>query len=237
VTHPTAKVTIVTGASQGIGAGVVAGFRGAGYSVVGTARSMPASDDPDYVTVEGDITDAGTASRVVQCALDRFGRVDCLVNNAGVFVGKPFTEYTDADFARVVAVNLTGFFHVTQHAIASMVDHGGGHVVNVSASLVDHADSTSPSALASLTKGGLAAVTRSLATEYADRGVRVNAVAPGVIRTPVHDPASYDGMAARVPLGRLGAVDDIVDAILYLERAGFVTGEIVHVDGGWTAGH
>ncbi len=231
------KVAIVTGASQGIGAGIVRGFRHAGYSVVGTARSISASDDRDYVTVEGDITDAETAGRVVQCALDRFGRIDSLVNNAGIFIGKPFTEYTADDFAAVIAVNLAGFFHMTQPVIGQMVAQQCGHVVNVSAALVDHADSTSPAALASLTKGGLAAVTRSLATEYAAHGIRVNAVAPGVIETPVHDPASYDGMAGRVPLGRLGAVDDVVDGILSLERAAFVTGETLHIDGGWTAGH
>jgi NAD(P)-dependent dehydrogenase (short-subunit alcohol dehydrogenase family) len=225
-------VAVVTGASHGIGAGLVAALRGAGYAVVGTARSIRPSDDPDLLTVQGDIADPGTARLVVEQALDRFGRIDTLVNNAGVFIGKPFTDYTLDDYAAITAVNLAGFFHITQRAIRQMVRQGGGHVVNISASLVDHADSTAPSALAALTKGGLAAVTRSLATEYAAAGVRVNAVAPGVIRTTA-DVASYEGLADR----RVGGVSDVVGAILYLDRAGFVTGETLHVDGGQAAGH
>jgi len=230
------KVAIVTGASQGIGAGLSAALRRAGYAVVGTSRSIRAGDDPDFVTLQGDIADVDTARRVIGLALDRFGRIDSLFNNAGIFIGKPFTEYTLADYAAVVAVNLTGFFHLTQLAIRQMVSQGTGHVVNVTTSLVDHADSTAPSALASLTKGGLAAVTRSLAIEHASRGVRVNAVALGVIRTPDHDPTSYEGMAGVHPLGRLGEISDVVEGILYLERAGFVTGEILHIDGGQAAG-
>ena len=170
-------------------------------------------------------------------ALDRFGRIDSLINNAGIFIGKPFTEYTLDDFAAITAVNLAGFFHITQRVIRQMVAQGSGHIVNITTSLVDHADSKRPSALASLTKGGLAAVTRSLAIEYASRGVRVNAVAPGVIKTPVHDAASYEGLAGLHPLGRVGEISDIVDGILYLERATFVTGEILHIDGGQAAGH
>ena len=227
----------MTGASQGIGAGLAAGFRHAGYAVVATSRSIAASEDADLVTVPGDITQAETAQRVVGEALDRFGRIDSLVNNAGIFIGKPFTEYTPDDFAAIAAVNLAGFFHITQLAIRQMADQGGGHVVNISSSLVDHASSASPSALTSLTKGGLAAVTRSLAIEYASRGVRVNAVALGVIKTPEHDAASYGDMAGLHPLGRLGEVSDVVDGILYLEGATFVTGEILHIDGGQAAGH
>ena len=230
------KVAIVTGASQGIGAGLAAALRRAGYAVVGTSRSIPAGDDPDFVTLQADIADVDTARRVIDLALDRFGRIDSLFNNAGIFIGKPFTEYTLDDYAAVVAVNLTGFFHLTQLAIRQMVSQGTGHVVNVTTSLVDHADSTTPAALASLTKGGLAAVTRSLAIEYASRGVRVNAVALGVIRTPDHDPTSYAGMAGVHPLGRLGEISEVVEGILYLERAGFVTGEILHIDGGQAAG-
>ena len=227
----------MTGASQGIGAGLAAGFRRAGYAVVATSRSIAASEDADLLTVRGDITQAETAQRVVGEALDRFGRIDSLVNNAGIFIGKPFTEYTPDDFAAIAAVNLAGFFHITQLAIRQMVEQGGGHVVNISTSLVDHASSESPSALTSLTKGGLAAVTRSLAIEYASRGVRVNAVALGVIKTPEHDAASYGDMAGLHPLGRLGEVSDVVDGILYLEGATFVTGEILHIDGGQAAGH
>ena len=230
------KVAIVTGASQGIGAGLAAAFRRAGYTVVGTARSMPPSSDNSYVVVEGDIAEADTAQRVVAQALDRFGRIDTLVNNAGIYIGKPFTEYTLADYAAITAVNLSGFFHITQLAIAQMVDQGGGHVVNISTSLVDHADSNRPSALPAWTTGGLGAVSRSLAIEYASRGVRVNAVSLGVIKTPAHDAGSYKALGSVHPLGRLGEVQDVVDAILYLDRATLVTGDTLHVDGGQAAG-
>jgi NAD(P)-dependent dehydrogenase (short-subunit alcohol dehydrogenase family) len=231
-------VAIITGASQGIGAGLVAGYRGAGYAVVGVALSFPLADrdENDYLAVTGDIADRQTARRAVDQARDRFGRIDTLVNDAGIYIGKPFTEYTSDDYAAITAVNLTGFFHMTQLAIAEMVDRGGGHIVNVSTSLVDKADSTRPSALPALTKGGLVAANRSLAIEYASRGVRVNAVSLGVIQTPDHDPASYKGLDALHPLGRVGQVTDVVDAILYLERATFVTGETLHVDGGQAAG-
>jgi NAD(P)-dependent dehydrogenase (short-subunit alcohol dehydrogenase family) len=231
------KVAIITGASHGIGAGLAAGFRRAGYDVVATSRSIAASDAADLLTVQGDITEVETAQRVVDQALDRFGRIDSLVNNAGIFIGKPFTEYTLDDYAAITAVNLAGFFHITQRAIGQMVTQGSGHIVNITTSLVDHADSKRPSALASLTKGGLAAVTRSLATEYASRGVRVNAVAAGVIRTPEHDLASYEGMVALHPLGRIGEISDLLGGILYLEGATFVTGETLHIDGGQAAGH
>jgi NAD(P)-dependent dehydrogenase (short-subunit alcohol dehydrogenase family) len=231
------KVAIVTGASQGIGVAVAMALRRDGYSVVGTSRSIRSGSDPDFVGVRGDIGEADTARSVIDLALDRFGRVDCLINNAGIFIGKPFTDYTLEDYTTVIAVNLTGFFHITQLAIGQMVRQGTGHVVNVTASLVDHANSSTPSALTSLTKGGLAAVTRSLAIEYASRGVRVNAVALGIIRTPDHDASSYEGLAGMHPLGRLGDTDDVVDGILYLERAGFVTGETLHIDGGQAAGH
>ena len=230
------KVAIITGASQGIGAGLVAAFLRAGYRVLGTSRSIPSSEDSDYLTVQGDIGEAETARRVVAQALDRFGRVDSLVNNAGIFISKPFADYTPDDYAAITAVNLAGFFHMTQHAIRQMVAQGAGHVVNVTTSILDHANSERPSALVALTKGGLAAVTRSLAIEYASRGVRVNAVSPGIIRNPMYDPASYDGLAALHPLGRLGEIDDVVDGILYLERATFVTGETLHIDGGQAAG-
>jgi NAD(P)-dependent dehydrogenase (short-subunit alcohol dehydrogenase family) len=231
------KVAVITGAERGIGAGLVGAFRDAGYAVVGTSLSIPASDEPDFLTVQGDITEAETARRVVDQALGRFGRIDSLINNAGIYIGKAFTDYTLDDYAAIVAVNLTGFFHITQRVVRQMVTQGSGHVVNISTSLVDHADSERPSALTALTKGGLAAVARSLAIEYASHGVRFNAVALGVIRTPIHDPASYDGMAALHPIGRVGEISDVVDGILYLERATFVTGEILHIDGGQAAGH
>ena len=230
------KVAVVTGASQGIGAGLAAGYRSAGYAVVGSALSAPPGGDDLFVTVAGDIADRQTAARIVDRALERFGRIDTLINNAGIYIGKPFTEYTLDDYQAITAVNLTGFFHITQLAIPQMVSQGGGHVVNISTSLVDHADTKRPAALPALTKGGLVAVTRSLAIEYASRGVRVNAVSLGVIETPAHDPASYEGLASLHPLGRVGEVTDVVDAILYLERAPFVTGETLHVDGGQAAG-
>jgi NAD(P)-dependent dehydrogenase (short-subunit alcohol dehydrogenase family) len=166
--------------------------------------------------VGGDIAEAETAQRVVERATARFGRIDSLINNAGIFIAKPFTDYTVDDYAAITAVNLTGFFHITQLAVRQMLAQGGGHVVNITASLVDHPDGAAPSALAALTKGGLAAVTRSLAAEYASRGVRVNAVAPG-------------------PVGETEQISDIAGAVLYLDRATSVTGETLHVDGGQVA--
>jgi len=231
------KVAIITGASQGIGAGLVEGYRRAGYAVVGTSRSITSSDEPGFLTVQGDITQVDTAQRVVDEASRRFGRIDTLINNAGLFIGKPFDEYTPDDFAAVTAVNLAGFFHITQRAVRTMLLQGNGHIVNISTSLVDHANSHAVAALASLTKGGLAAVTRSLAIEYASRGVRVNAVSLGVIRTPMYGPELYEAIAGLLPIGRAGEVSDVVDGILYLERAPFVTGEILHIDGGQAAGH
>jgi NAD(P)-dependent dehydrogenase (short-subunit alcohol dehydrogenase family) len=230
------KVAIITGASQGIGAGLVGAFRRVGYAVVGTSRSIRPSDEPDYLTVQGDISEAKTAERVAEQALHRFGRIDSLINDAGIFIRKPFTDYSPDDYTAVSAVNLAGFFHITQRAIRQMVDQGSGHIVNITSSMVDRPSSDRPSSLVALTKGGLAAVTRSLAIEYASRGVRVNAVAPGVIKTPVHELTSYKGLAELHPLGRLGEVSDVVDGILYLEGATFVTGEILHIDGGQAAG-
>jgi NAD(P)-dependent dehydrogenase (short-subunit alcohol dehydrogenase family) len=233
------KVAIVTGGSQGIGAGIVAGYRERGWAVVANARTMKPSDDPAVVTIEGDISEAGTADLIITEALARFGRVDTLVNNAGVFVSKPFTEYTAHDYALVTGVNLAGFFWVTQRAIAEMLKRGGGHVVNISATIAEVADSHAPAALAALTKGGLAAVTRSLAVEYATRGIRVNAVSPGIIQTPMHPPESLNsGQGEQLPpVGHPGQISDVVGGVLFLESSPFVTGEIVHIDGGKIAGH
>jgi len=230
-------VAIITGASRGIGAGLVAGYLRAGYAVVGVARSFQSPSDGDFLRVAGDIADPGTARRAVDQALARFGRIDTLINNAGIYLGKPFTEYTVEEFAEITAVNLAGFFHITQLAIKHMIARRRGHVVNISTSLVDQADHNRPAVLSALTKGGLVAAGRSLAIEYASQGVRVNAVSLGVIKTPAHDAASYKGMEALHPLGRVGEISDVVDAILYLERATFVTGETLHVDGGQAAGH
>ncbi|GAA1244864.1 SDR family oxidoreductase [Pseudonocardia aurantiaca] len=235
---PEQKVAIVTGASQGIGAALVPAYRKLGYAVLATSRSIGPSGDPEVLTVPADVSQPGAGAHVVQRALSRFGRVDTVVNNAGVFVGKPFADYTDDDYDTVTGVNLRGFFEISRSAVAAMLAQGdGGHLVNVSTSLVDHANSQVPSALASLTKGGLSAVTKSLAIEYATRGIRANTVALGVIRTPMHPDETHDFLAALHPVGRLGEIDEVVDAIMYLERAGFVTGEILHVDGGQSAGH
>ncbi|MEV6646933.1 SDR family oxidoreductase [Amycolatopsis sp. NPDC051371] len=231
------KVAVVTGASQGIGAAVVEAYRKLGYAVVANSRSITQSGDAGLLAVAGDIADPAVGARVIEQALATFGRVDTLVNNAGVFTAKPFTDYTGDDFDLVTGVNLRGFFEVTQRAIAAMLEVGGGHVVNVTTSLTDHANSAVPSALASLTKGGLNSVTKSLAIEYATRGVRVNAVSPGIIRTPMHPASTHDALAGLHPVGRIGDTGDIVDAVVYLEGAPFVTGEILHVDGGQSAGH
>jgi NAD(P)-dependent dehydrogenase (short-subunit alcohol dehydrogenase family) len=232
------KVVIVTGASRGIGAGIVEGYRGQDWAVVATARTINAGADPAVLAVDGDISDPTTADRIVSRAVDAFGRVDTLVNNAGVYLSKPFVDYTSADYATMIGVNLTGFFRLTQLAITHMLARGTGHVVNITTTLVDAADSSAPAALTALTKGGIAAVTRSLAIEHAARGIRVNAVSPGIIETPAHPHESYAGLGERlVPLGHVGRVDDVVNAILFLESSPFVTGEIVHVDGGQVAGH
>jgi len=231
------KVVVVTGASQGIGAEVVKAFRKLNYLVVATARSIKPSEDPDVLTVTGDIADPDTARRVISQAVARFGRVDTLINNAGIFIAKPFTSYTAEDYAAVTGVNLNGFFYITQLAIAEMEKHSSGHVVSISTTLADHAIDGVPSVLASLTKDGLNAATKSLAIEYAKRGIRANAVSPGIIKSSMHPVETHAALGALHPMGRMGEMSDIVNAILYLDSAPFVTGEILHVDGGQSAGH
>ena len=232
------RVAIITGASQGIGEGLVTAYRKLGYAVVANSRTIAQSDDPMVETVPGDIAQPGVGQRVVDAAMERFGRVDTVVNNAGIFIAKPFTDYTNEDYDAVTGVNLRGFFEVSRAAVAAMLSReGGGHIVNISTSLVDHANSQVPAALASLTKGGLDAVTKALAIEYAAQGIRSNAVALGVIQTPMHDPSTYEFLAKLHPVGRMGKIDDVVVAVVYLEAAPFVTGEILHVDGGQSAGH
>ena len=232
------KVAVITGGSQGIGAALVAVYRQQGWAVVATSRTIKPSADPDVLTVDGDVSDPATTDQIIGRALDRFGRVDTLVNNAGLYVSKPFTDYTAEDYALVVGVNLTGFFWLTQRAVAEMLNQGGGHVVNITTTLVDNASSSAPSLLTALTKGGLAAATRSLAIEYASRGVRVNAVSPGIIQTPAHSPESYAALGPQLPpLGHVGQVSDIVNGIWFLESSPFITGEILHIDGGQIAGH
>ncbi len=231
------KVVIITGASQGIGEALVKAYLDRNYRVVATSRSIKPSTNPDVLTIAGNIGLPETGPRVVQAALDHFGRIDTLVNNAGIFTASPFTDFTADQYDANIATNLTGFFYVTQAAIAVMEKQGRGHVVSITTSLVDHAISTVPSVLASLTKGGLNAATRSLAIEYASRGIRVNAVSPGIIKTPMHAPETHAFLSALQPVGRMGDLADIAEAVLYLEGAQFVTGEILHVDGGQSAGH
>lgn len=231
------KVAVITGASRGIGAALVSAYRAHGYSVVATSRSIRPADDPEVLTLVGDISASETAKRVIDGALERFGRVDTLINGAGVFVAKRFTDYSVEDYDHAIRVNLDGFFHITRLALGHMHDRGDGHVVNITTTLVEHASSSVPSALTSLTKGGLAAVTKSLAIEYAASGIRVNAVSPGVIKTALHDLSAYEGLAQLHPLERVGEIEDIVRGVLYLEFSPFVTGEFLHIDGGQSAGH
>jgi NAD(P)-dependent dehydrogenase (short-subunit alcohol dehydrogenase family) len=236
VTPDVRSVVIVTGASRGIGAGLVAAYRQRGWAVVANARAVEPSRDADTLTVAGDVTEPATCDRIVAGALERFGRVDTLVNNAGMFLSKPFTDYTEQDYTRAVALNLTAFFHLTQRVVACMLPRRTGHIVTITTTLADRADSRVPAALTTLTKGGLVAATRSLAIEYARHGIRVNAVSPGVIRTATDDPAAYDDLAQLHPLGRVGRISDVVDGVLFLETAPFITGEVLHIDGGQIAG-
>ncbi|WP_307797778.1 SDR family NAD(P)-dependent oxidoreductase [Streptomyces laculatispora] len=231
------KVAVITGANGGIGSAVVTAYRGLGFAVVATSRSMPESEDPQVFAFSSDLVEPGAGERIVGAAMDRFGRIDTVVNSAGVYIGKPFTDYTDQDFDLIVGVNLRGFFNVTRSAVGAMLSRGGGggHLVNISTSLVDQPNAQVPCALASLTKGGLNAVTRELAIEFAGQGIRVNTVSLGVVRTPMNPEATPE-LVARHPLGRMEEVDDVVQAIVYLEQASFVTGEVLHVDGGQSAG-
>ncbi|MFM0351980.1 SDR family oxidoreductase [Paraburkholderia nemoris] len=231
------KVVVVTGASQGIGAETVKAFRKLDYRIVATARSIEPSEDPNIVTVAGDIADPATARRVIAEGVARFGRIDTLVNNAGIFIAKPFTSYTSEDYAAMTGVNLNGFFYITQLTIAEMEKNNSGHVVSITTTLAEHAVDGVPSVLASLTKGGLNAATKSLAIEYAKRGIRANAVSPGIIKSPMHAAETHGALGALHPMGHMGEMSDIVNAILYLDSAPFVTGEILHVDGGQSAGH
>jgi NAD(P)-dependent dehydrogenase (short-subunit alcohol dehydrogenase family) len=231
------KVAIITGASQGIGAGLVKAYRDRNYRVVATSRSIKQTRDEDILAVRGDIGNPETASALVREAIARFGRIDTLVNNAGIFISKPFTDYTAEDFNAKIATNLAGFFYVTQKVAAEMLKQGSGHIVNITTTLADQATSAAPTVLANLTKGGINSATKALAIEYATKGIRVNAVSPGIIKTPMHAAETHEFLANLHPMKQLGEVKDIVDAVLFLESAGFVTGEILHVDGGQSAGH
>jgi NAD(P)-dependent dehydrogenase (short-subunit alcohol dehydrogenase family) len=231
------RVAVITGASQGIGAGLVAAYRERGWAVIANARRIKPAEDPGVHAVEGDVREPATADHIVDEALRRFGRIDTLVNDAGVYLSKPFTDYTRDDYDTVVGVNLTGFFILTQRVLTEMLARSGGHIVNVAATIAERPNSAVPAVLTALTKGGVASATRSLALEYAGRGIRVNAVSPGIIQTPLHAPDSYASSAALVPIGRVGQVGDVVQGVLFLEDATYITGEILHIDGGQVAGH
>jgi len=232
------KTAIITGASGGIGSGLVEAFLKDGYNVVATSlnpsRSLTAS--PSLVLVDGDIGKQETAAQVVETAIQRFGTVDVLVNNAGIFRTKPFIDFTTEDFNALVSTNLLGFLYVTQLSVKQMLKQKSGNVVSITAALADQPVVGANASVAMITKGGLNTVTRSLAIEYAKEGIRFNAVAPGTVDSPMHQDAPRESLTARQPMKTVTEVKDIVDAVLYLSRAGQVTGEIIHVDGGSHAG-
>jgi NAD(P)-dependent dehydrogenase (short-subunit alcohol dehydrogenase family) len=234
------KVAIVTGASSGIGLGITRKLLERGYAVLATSRKVSRGGaleaSPRLLRVDGDIGEASTAARVLSEVRERFGRLDLLVNNAGSFIAKPFTEYTSDDYAALLSTNLAGFFHMTQHALRYMVEGGSGHVVNIGTSLSGQPVAGVPSALPILSKGGIEAATRSLAIEYAARGIRMNTIAAGFIDTPMHPPENHGFLKALSPANRLGTTAEIAEAVLYLDSASFVSGEILHVDGGAHAG-
>ena len=234
------KTAIVTGASQGIGAALVEAFLKRGYSVVANSRNItkanPFQASPNLALVDGDIGDPKIAAKIVDTAVSRFGRVDVLVNNAGIFIPKPFTEYTTEEFNALVSTTLAGFLYVSQLAVKQMSRQKSGSIVNVSTSLVDQPIAGVPVSVQVMVKGSLNAVTRALAIEYAKDGIRVNTVALGVIKTPMHNPETYESLNGLHPMGRMGEINEVVDAILFLTDATFTTGEILHVDGGVHAG-
>jgi NAD(P)-dependent dehydrogenase (short-subunit alcohol dehydrogenase family) len=231
------KVLVVTGSSQGLGAGFVKAYRERGWRVVGNARDIKPSADPDYITVPGDIGDPAIAKKVVQTALDRFGRVDTLINNAGIWRPGRIESVSEELYRRVMATNLDSVFFATQAAVPAMKKQGGGHIVQISTSLVEHALQTVPAVLASLSKGACVAATRGLAMELASSNIRVNAISLGIVLTPLHAGSNPEDLKLFSPLNRNGKVEDVVRAMNYLEDADYVTGEIHYVDGGRTAGH
>jgi NAD(P)-dependent dehydrogenase (short-subunit alcohol dehydrogenase family) len=232
------KTAIITGASGGIGAGLVDAFLKEGYDVVATSlhtsRLLTAS--PSLVLVDGDIGKQETAAKVVESAISNFGTIDVLVNNAGIFLTKPFIEFTIEDFNALVSTNLLGFLYMTQFTVKQMLKQRSGNIVSITAALADQPIAGENASVSMITKGGLNTVTRSLAIEYAQEGIRFNAVAPGVVDTPLHEGVSKESLTTRQALKTVTRVKDIVDAVLYLARAGQVTGEVIHVDGGSHAG-
>ncbi len=234
------RTAIITGASRGIGAGLVEAFLKRGYSVVANSRNIsktnPFAASANLALVDGDIGDPHTAKKIVDTAVSRFGRVDVLVNNAGIFIAKPFTDYTTEDFNALISTTLAGFFYVSQLSVKQMLLQKSGSIVNVSTTLVDQPIAGVGAAVQIMLKGALNAVTRALAIEYAKDGIRVNTVAPGVINTPMHKPETHDFLKGLHPVGRIGEIKEIVDAVLFLTDATFTSGEILHVDGGAHAG-
>jgi NAD(P)-dependent dehydrogenase (short-subunit alcohol dehydrogenase family) len=231
------KVVVVTGASQGLGEAFVKAYRERGWRAVGNSRSIAPSSDPDYVTVAGDVGEPEIARKVVGTALERFGRVDTLINNAGIWRPGPIEGISEDLYRRVMSTNLDSVFFATQVAVPAMKRQGGGHIVQISTSLVEHALQTVPAVLASLTKGAGVAATRGLAMELASSNIRVNTISLGIVITPLHDGSNPDDLKSFSPLNRNGKIEDVVRAINYLEDADYVTGEIHYVDGGRTAGH
>jgi NAD(P)-dependent dehydrogenase (short-subunit alcohol dehydrogenase family) len=231
------NVVVVTGASHGLGEAFVRAYRQRGWRAVGNARSIAPPDDRDYITVTGDVGEPAVARKVVETALERFGRVDTLINNAGIWRPGKITEIPEDLYRLVMATNLDSVFFATQAAVPAMQRQGGGHIVQVSTSLVEHALQTVPAVLASLSKGACVAATRGLAMELAADNIRVNAVSLGIVDTPLHASDSLEALKSFAPLNRVGKIADVVRAVLYLEDADFVTGEISYVDGGRTAGH
>jgi len=236
-------VAIITGASSGIGLALAKGFLNAGYRVVANSRRITSAGtltpSADLLLLDGDVSEPAVARRLVQAASETFGGVDVLINNAGIFVPKPFTEYTPEDFHRVLSTNVGGFFHVTQEAIRLMQAQGkerAGQIINITTTLAQQPIAGVTAALTSLTKGGLNAVTRGLAIEYAGQGIRVNAIAPGIVDTPMHTPESHEALRHLHPISRIASTDEIVDAALFLVKAPFITGEVLYVDGGAHAG-
>lgn len=233
------KVVLITGASRGIGAALVKKFQNLGYGVVATSRSIKNTElgaDRATLTVAGDISERDTAVRVVDLAMEHFGRIDTLINNAGIFIPKPFVDYSPHDLSSMIGVNLTGFFHISQLAVSRMLHAGSGHILNITAAIARQPLAVLPAALTVLTKAGLDGVTRSLAIEYARQGIRVNAVSPGVVRTSMHQPEALEAFISLQPTGRVADTQDVVDAVVYLEQAPFVTGQILCVDGGAFSG-
>jgi NAD(P)-dependent dehydrogenase (short-subunit alcohol dehydrogenase family) len=234
------KTAIVTGASQGIGAGLVEAFLERGYNLVANSRNITRANRfaiaRNIVLVDGDIGERSTAAKIVDTALSKFGRIDVLINNAGVFIPKPFTEYTTQDFDTLVSTTLAGFLYVTQLTVKQMVKQKSGSIINISTTLVDQPIAGVGAAVQIMLKGALNAVTRALAIEYAKEGIRVNTISPGVINTPMHKPETHEFLKGLNPVGRVGEVKEIVDAALFLTDATFTSGEILHVDGGAHAG-